>query len=372
MISRSVGKRVRFIFLPRMTKRSTPMTGIDRSHLSYRTILILFVLLGAPMTTRSATLEDSAKELARKIAAALPAHDDVVVDVRNISSLVPGELARVEQALKVELQSRGVRAPVSNGATVSVLVTLSENLRSFVWTAEIRQGDASRVVLMIVQRSLENRAASHAMPMTLRGEKFWEGPEHLLDAGIIPDSRGGTLVLLLPDGVVIQETGSGILSKVEIPSAQTSTRDPKGGLALLGDAVVARLEPQVCTVMLGTRTLAECHSAFAPSSARDPVDLGPLASSLPEKGSRAVLVRNQCGQNQQFLVTGAGDDTQPDFVQLFESQGLRSFPISDPLNFAGALVALHAYGTDAAATGIVRNFETGNYEAYRISISCGQ
>jgi hypothetical protein len=373
MISHSGGQRARLIFKLRVAGRSTPMTGIERSNLSYRAILILLVLLGTPIAARSDTLEESAQELARKIEAALPARDDVTVEVRNLSSLMPEELARVEQALKVELQSRGVRAPLNGAATVSVLVTLSENLRSFVWTAEIRQGDASRVVLMAVPRSLENRAASHAMPTTLRSERFWEGPEHLLDAGIVPDSRGGAWrVLLLPDGVVIQETGNGVFSKVEIPSAQTSTRDPKGSLALLGDAVVAKLEPQVCTVMLETRTLAECHSALVPPSARDPLDLGPSASLLPEKESRAVLVRNQCGQNQQFLVTGGGDDTQPDSVQLYESQGLRSFPVSDPLNFAGAVVALHAYGPDPTATGIVRNLETGNYEAYRLSISCGQ
>jgi len=349
------------------------MTVTDRSDISSRTLLFLIVLLVAPIAARSATLEDSAREFADKVAAALSAGENVTCEIRNFSSLQPDEVARIGEAVKAELRSRGIRAPSNGAASESVLVTLSENLVSLVWTAEIRQGEALLVVLSVVPRSLENRSTAHAMPATLRSEKFWEGPDHILDAGLVSDSKGGAWrVLLLADGVVIQETGSDATSKVEIPSAQTSTREPKGSLALLGDVVVAKLEPQFCTVMLETRTLAECHSTTALPSARDPFDLAPLASLLPEKGSRAVISRSQCGSNQQFLVTGAGDDTQPDFVQLYESQGLRSFPVSDPLNFAGAVVALHATGPGPAARGIVRNLATGNYEAYRLSISCGQ
>src|SRR5882762_7055123 len=42
MIFRSVDRRVVFFLVPRATRRSTPMTGINRPNLSYRTILILF------------------------------------------------------------------------------------------------------------------------------------------------------------------------------------------------------------------------------------------------------------------------------------------------------------------------------------------
>src|SRR5258707_10988216 len=85
MISGSVDKGVEFVFVPRMAGRSTPMTGTDRSNLSYRTILIFFVLLGAPMAARSATLDDSAKELAGKIAAAVPIGESTSIVTRNIS-----------------------------------------------------------------------------------------------------------------------------------------------------------------------------------------------------------------------------------------------------------------------------------------------
>ena len=109
MISCSLGRRAEFYFVFREARRSTPMMAADRSTRSFRAILFLFVSLGLPSLARPATLEDSAKELARKIAAALPAQENVSCEIRNLSSLQPGEAARIEQSLKAELQERGIR-----------------------------------------------------------------------------------------------------------------------------------------------------------------------------------------------------------------------------------------------------------------------
>ncbi len=179
MISRSIGHRVKFFFVIRDARRSTPMMASDRSIRSCRTIIFLYVLIGMPAVASSTTLEDSAKEFAQKIAAALPARENVSCEIRNVSSLQSGEVARIEQALKSELQERGVRLTASGDAAITVVVTLSENFKDLFWTSEIHQGDNLHVVLTAVARSLENRAFSNAMPVTIHGEKFWEGPEHI-------------------------------------------------------------------------------------------------------------------------------------------------------------------------------------------------
>src|SRR5713226_9576322 len=98
MISPSLGLRAEFSFTFGEARRSTPMMAADRSIRSCRAVLFLFVLIGIPSVVRSATLEDSAKELARKIAAALPSGENVSCEIRNISSLKPGEAVRIEQA----------------------------------------------------------------------------------------------------------------------------------------------------------------------------------------------------------------------------------------------------------------------------------
>src|SRR5579863_4056317 len=182
MISCSPGPRAVFPFVFREAGRSTTMMFADRSTVSFRAVLFLFALLGIPGVARCSTLEESAKELARKIAATLPAGENVSCEVRNISSLKPGEAAGIEQALKTELQDRGVRL-TSGAPTIAVVVTLSENFKGFIWTGEIHQGDTSQAVLIAIDRFAQNRASSSTMLVTIHSEKFWEGPQRILDAG---------------------------------------------------------------------------------------------------------------------------------------------------------------------------------------------
>ena len=91
MISCSLGRRAEFFFVFREARRSTPMMAADRSTRSFRAILFLFVSFGLPGLAVAATLEDSAKEFARKIAAALPAGKMCPCEIRNISSLQTDE-----------------------------------------------------------------------------------------------------------------------------------------------------------------------------------------------------------------------------------------------------------------------------------------
>ena len=371
MIFLGTGQCAGLLLLSRVAGRRTLMMGINRSNLSCRTLLILIALIGTLIPARSATLEDSAKELARRISSAFPVRDVVSLKIGNISSLQPDEIARIDQALRSELQDRGIHTSASGSANVSIFVTLSESLKDFIWGAQIHQGDSSKVVLITVPRAFVNQTDPARMPIVLQFEKFWEGPDRILDGGLIPGPTGiRWRVLLLPDGVEINELGNNAVTHVAVPSAQPFTREPRGSLALVGNAVIAALEPHVCTVSLETRTLGECHSSDAPASARDPIELLPLARLNPEKMGQAVLTRNQCGKDQQFLATGAGDDTQPDSIQVFESQGSRTFPVSDPVYFAGPVIALHSAGY--IPTAIVRNLKTGHYEAYRLSLSCSQ
>jgi hypothetical protein len=123
MIFRSVDSRVVFFFVPRATGRSTPMTGTDRSNFSYRTILILFVLLGAPMAVRSDTLEDSARDMARKVAATLPQTEVLSVEIQNLSTLTPKEVDSVLQAFSGGLQASGFILDRVGAIHVSVMLS---------------------------------------------------------------------------------------------------------------------------------------------------------------------------------------------------------------------------------------------------------
>jgi hypothetical protein len=377
IISCSLDTRAEFSFVFREAKRNTTMMSADRSKLSCRALLFLFVLIGVPSLVRSSTLEDSAKDLARKIAAVLPAGENVSCEIRNVSSLKPGEAARIEQALKAELQERGIRL-IGNGGTTTVVVTLSENLRDLVWTGEIHQGDASQVILVDVDRLTENRPTSIAMPVAIHSEKFWEGPERILDAGEISDGAGKSwLVLLRREGLLIEDKQTGSAKTLEIASNQSASRDPWGNLhfELIGNAVAFFLSPRVCTVKLETPNLNGClpaeGSLEAPpdSSVQVMFDVAPSGPPLPGKGTE-VEMKSVCGSASQFLATGGRDYTQTDSLQVFQTESSGAVAVSSELDFPGPITALHAGANPPRA--VVRNLTTGNYEAYRLSFSCGQ
>jgi hypothetical protein len=376
MISLKLGRRAEFPFVFHLARRSTPMMASERFTRSRRAVLFLFFLLGIPSVARAASLGDSAKELARKIAAALPARDNVSCEFRNVSSLRPGETARIEQAFKAELQERGVRLTAS-GAPVAVLVTLSENFKNLIWTGEIRRGDVSHVVLLAVERSPENRAFPSAMPVTIRSEKFWEGPERILDAGEISDGAAKSwLVLLLPDGLRIQNQLTGSATTIEIASNQSTNRDPWGNLDFEPSGNTTRffLSPRVCTVNLETAGLDVCSSTEGSTGPPVPngfpvmFDIAPAGPPPPGKGT-VIEISSVCGGASQFLATGARDYTQTDSLQVFKKDTSGAVAISAELDFPGPITALHALSGMPRA--VVRNLITGNYEAYRLSISCG-
>ncbi len=377
MISCSLGCRAEFFFVFREAERSTPMMAANRFTSPCRAILFLFVMMGTPMAARSDTLEDSAKELAQKIAAALPAGENVSCEIRNLSSLQPGEVARIEQTLKAEMQDRGFHL-TNGGVAITVVVTLSENFKNLLWTGEIHQGDASQVMLIAAERSSDNRAFSKAMPVTIRSERFWEGPERILDAGEVSNGAGKSwLVLLLPDGLRIQDKQTGTASTIEITSLQSASRDPWGNLNFdsIGNTIEFFLAPRVCTVNLETPNLDGClpkeGSAGGPAASRFPVmfDIAPAGPPPPGKGT-VIEMKPVCGGASRFLATGARDYTQTDSLQVFQTESSGAVAVSAELDFPGPITALH--GVSETPRAVVRNLTSGNYEAYRLSFSCGQ
>jgi len=379
MISGRAVRRAAIFPVFRAAGRSAPMMGIARSTLSRRTILVLFVLLGASPAASSATLEDSARELARKISSALPAQGEVAFEVHKLSSIGADEFASIEQSLKNEMRNEGVRFVQSGGATISVDVTLSESVSSFVWTAKIRQGDSSQFVLMTVPLSSQNRARSSGMPIAIHGEKFWEGPQRVLDATIADAPNGATLLLLLtPDALVIRQVGGDATSSVPIPRVEPVTRDPSGFLAQSGNSFTANFPSQICSIDIADGLLIECHLAGGPAPGRVFESLilllGSPGPAHVDRGSQIAAVPSSCGGRLLSLAAGLGDYTEPDKILLFESTVANGIitekPVSDFIHFPGPVLSIQSGGDPPRA--IVRNLQTGNYEAYRIFISCAQ
>ncbi len=89
-------------------------------------------------------------------------------------------------------------------------------------------------------------------------------------------------------------------------------------------------------------------------------------------GSQIVGVQSGCGNGWQVLASQAGDLNEPDAVQAYEFVNRKPVPVSGPAMFDGPITELRPQANGSGAIAIARNLRTEAYEAYRLSVSCGQ
>jgi hypothetical protein len=87
-------------------------------------------------------------------------------------------------------------------------------------------------------------------------------------------------------------------------------------------------------------------------------------------GSDLAAVHSSCGTGTQLLVSESGD-TERDGLRALEIPDRDPVAVSSALEFDGRIVALWPESSGNTAAAIVRRKDTGWYEAYRVSISCG-
>jgi hypothetical protein len=87
-------------------------------------------------------------------------------------------------------------------------------------------------------------------------------------------------------------------------------------------------------------------------------------------GSDLAAVHSSCGTGTQLLASESGD-TERDGLRAFEVPDRDPVAASSAAEFDGRIVALSPESTGAGASAVVKRRDTGWYEAYRVSISCG-
>src|ERR1700687_593854 len=86
-------------------------------------------------------------------------------------------------------------------------------------------------------------------------------------------------------------------------------------------------------------------------------------------GSDLAAVHSSCGTGTQLLVSESGD-SERDGLRAFEVPDRDPVAASSAVEFGGRIVALWPEGSGNGASAIVKQQDTGWYEAYRISTSC--
>jgi hypothetical protein len=387
-------------------------------------LLILSPALGA------STLTDAAVQLARKIAA-VTGPGAIALEVNNRSSLDDKSVHEMRTALEAELRIEGIRTASADQAMGSVVVTLSESLREYVWSAEIAMGaDERRIALVAMPRPRIGPTSSSTMPVALKKTLLYAQDTPILDAALLDMSGGARLIILDGTQVAAYHQISGRWEpEVSLPitHARPYPRDLRGRIFLRRDHLFdAYLPGTFCRSSATAPLTLTCYDSddpwplsaeetsvrafFTPfrnffTGALSPA-IGKVASvpafytaaALPRSnytlwilagvdgsvymvdgiaaqlirgakwGSDVAAVRSACGTGTQLLVSENGDPER-DSLRAFEIADREPSIASAALEFDGRITALWADAGSAIA--IVRRQDTGLYEAYRISISCG-
>jgi hypothetical protein len=87
-------------------------------------------------------------------------------------------------------------------------------------------------------------------------------------------------------------------------------------------------------------------------------------------GDNIASIRTACDKGWKVLVTGTGDWTEPDQVQIYEITGSQAAAIGRPLDFPGPITEMWPSEDAKSARVVSRNLQTGMYEASIVSVSC--
>jgi hypothetical protein len=87
-------------------------------------------------------------------------------------------------------------------------------------------------------------------------------------------------------------------------------------------------------------------------------------------GSDLVSLSSDCREGSLVVVSGSRDHSSQDTLQGFEVDPQAVTPVTAIAEFPGPILSLDN-ANESEAVAIVFNLTTGNYEAYRVAIACG-
>ena len=388
--------------------------------------LILFLCAPAPAQNDWHALEAG---LAHKIAAAT-GPGAVFLDFANRSSLSQKESDEIRRGLFLELALLGIHAVPGEQSVATVRITLSENLREYVCIAEIHQGNNQPSVVMV---SLPRTSAPlHTQPaksVSLQKTLLWTDRARILDV-VSPNAQ--VMLALEPERAVLltfQNSRWQEVQSLAISHNRPWPRDMRGRLILRKDHLFDAYLPGVFCQSTTTSPLtltcrdnddpwpvaadqfqqraffASTRNFFtgAMSPAQPKQNLASpffTAAPLPRDqytlwifsgvdgqihmldsvtdqtarlnwGSDIASIHSGCALGWQILATSRATGTG-DSITAFEVADREPLAVSQSIDFAGDLTALWSSADGAGVTAISHNFHTGDYEAYRILVTCNQ
>lgn len=393
---------------------------------------LTFLFFLVPSLSASSWTE-AEHELTSKIAA-VTGPGAVSLNIENRSSLASGEVSTITAELKAQFQTAGMQVVAADNAAAAIQLTLSENIQAYVWVARIQQGEnAPAVVIVSSARTGPLAALRESSPMAIAKIPLWSQANQILDVGVVDSPP--RLIVLEPERIVLysrQSSGQWQQDR-EFPLSHIRPwpRDLRGRLLLRKDHLFDAYLPGVlCSATSATTFYVHCNQSDDPwplssdalslnaffSPTRDfftgvltpgigqqksvssfysaaPIGRGSyvlwlfagtdgkvhavdgmtdLTLAESSWGSDIASVKSTCGLGAQVLATGNSAGNRADSVRAYQFPDRDPIAVSEAIAMNGPVVALWSELSGSTAIAVTRNLRTGQYEAFRLAISCGQ
>jgi len=408
-----------------------PHMRVSSSRFKPAAYLFVLILMLAPIIIASDWRAPEA-QLARQIVAAT-GPGTVALDVVNRSSLSRPEVDVIRRGLQAELVALGIRSADADQAAATVRITFSENLQNYVWVAEIRQGaNEVSIVMVSTPKPILSAEVHPADALIVQKTLLWSDENRILDVALV-NSSPQYMIVLEPESVLLFKFRDGRSQQEQslpVPHSHPWPRDLRGRLVLRKDHLFDAYLPGVfCRSSTAAPLTLSCHESddpwplgaeqnglsafFAPSRNFFTGALSPgiekqttvkafySAAVVPREkyklwifagvdgqihlrdgmtdqsveradwGSDIASVHSGCGLGWQVLATGNGHGPV-ETVRAFEIADREPVAIGQAAELNGSITALWADSDGSGAAAVSQNSETGKYEAYRLSILCGE
>jgi hypothetical protein len=378
--------------------------------------LFFFVLAFMPQSAHGDSLEESARLLAGRVGASI--HGTTVgCEFRNLSSISSAESASFSTAFQEELQRRGVKIQTGDAA-VGLVVRVTQNATEYLGVVRIQRKENIETIIEVIGPVLGPAAPQLTFNYSLRKRLLFSQDNPIMDV-VLNDDDERAEALGIGEIYQYELRGGQWLSTgtQRLPSQAKEGRELRGFLGYGLDYQSVQLPGEICVTSISAdggwsckssgepwmvrtvsvdalagKKLAPWFSAaqFAPASKPEIVVTGrdglarlyeestePVAN-FPNWGSEIASIKSACGSGWQLLVTGKTDWTRTDELRAVEVRERRAQLVSTGLEFPGPVIALHSpsmrpsqdKSANDSAVAIIRNLQTGRYEAYLVTITC--
>jgi hypothetical protein len=178
--------------IPNMVNRALRLAAGFRLALQILSLIFLLTVV-----VHAADWSGPEQQLARKIVA-VTGPGAVMLTLDNRSSLGRRDNEVIGNGLRAALEAVGLRFVKPEQAAASVAITLSENPRSYVWVAQIRQAADEIAVVMVSAPRAEGPAVPRdSVPLILRKIPLWAQEERILDVAVLEENVAPTRIAVL-------------------------------------------------------------------------------------------------------------------------------------------------------------------------------